>query len=104
MTVMPDTETQDTGHEETPPLAFDFNNDTPDSQIWTSQEKTILKSHIEGYRSALRKTKSAYVVAKVIPEIKASWHGRFDRKKLKKDREVNKEWAKKKDVSKRIEF
>ncbi|KAF8961700.1 hypothetical protein BDZ97DRAFT_1921028 [Flammula alnicola] len=47
------------------PVAFDFDNDTPDSQIWTAKEKMILKAHLEGYRGAPRKTKSSYVATTV---------------------------------------
>lgn len=81
----------------TPNLAF--SKDTPDSQIWTSEEKSILKSHVEGYRAAPRKTKSSYVAVKVIPEIKRCWKGRYDKKRLKDDRDLKKEWDKKKNVS-----
>jgi hypothetical protein len=86
-----------TNEDSTPPL--EFNKDTPDSQIWTSEEKRILKSHVDGYRGAERKTKSVYVVVKVIPDIKHSWNGQYDKKELKKDRSLKKEWDKKKDVS-----
>jgi len=57
---------------EEPPAAFQVEGDTPGSQIWTTEEKTILRSHIEGYRLAGRQKKSAYVVKEVIPQIKAS--------------------------------
>jgi len=80
------------------PAAFEGNDATADSQIWTAEEKRILKSHIAGYRSAPRKTKSCYVAQKVIPEIKNSWLGRYNKKKLKKEPMVKKEWDKKKDV------
>jgi hypothetical protein len=83
--------------ESTPTLGF--NKDTPDSQIWTIEEKRILKSHIDGYRAAPRKTKSSYVAAKVIPEIKKAWNGRYDKTKMKNDRALKKEWDKKKNVS-----
>ena len=84
---------------EEPPAAFQVEGDTPGSQIWTTEEKTILRSHVEGYRSAGRQKKSAYVVKEVIPQIKASWRGRYDKKRLKNNRALKKEWDKKKDVS-----
>lgn len=75
-----------------------------DNQIWTPEEKVILKSHVDGYRSALRNLKAKFVVAQVIPKIKVYWKGRYDRKKLKKDRELKKEWNKKKEVILRAIF
>ncbi|KAF8955816.1 hypothetical protein BDZ97DRAFT_1926279 [Flammula alnicola] len=80
-------------------VAFEFDNDTPDSQIWTAKEKMILKAHLEGYRGAPRKTKSSYVATTVVPEIKETWKGRYDKKNMKKDRAIKKEWEKKKYVS-----
>lgn len=80
------------------PAPFQGNDDSPESQIWTAEERRILKFHVEGYRNALRKTKAAYVAKTVIPEIKSSWKGRYDKKNLKKDKGLKKEWDKKKDV------
>lgn len=81
-----------------PGAAFDFDKNTAEYRIWKVEEKIILKSHIEGYRGAPRKKKSIYVAEKVVPEIKACWNGRYDKKKLKKDKELRKEWEKKKQV------
>ena len=81
-----------------PVPAFDFDKNTAEYRIWKVEEKIVLKSHIEGYRGALRKKKSIYVAEKVVPEIKACWNGRYDKKKLKKDKELRKEWEKKKQV------
>jgi hypothetical protein len=81
-----------------PVPAFDFDKNTPEYRIWKVEEKIILRSHIEGYRGAPRKKKSTYIAEKVIPEIKACWDGRYDKKKLKKDKELRKEWDKKKQV------
>lgn len=69
-----------------------------DNQIWMKEEKEILKSHVEGYRAARPKTKLKFVIEKVIPKFKAYWKGRYDGKKLKKDKDLKQEWAKKKDV------
>ena len=86
-------------HDDPPAPAFQSEGDTPDSQIWKADELAILRSHILGYRGAGRKKKAAYVVTAVIPQIKATWNGRYDRKSLKKDQAIKKEWSKKKDVS-----
>ena len=83
-----------------PAPTFQSNGDTPDSRIWKADEDAILRSHILGYRGAGRKKKAAYVVEMVIPPIKATWNGRYDRKNMKKDRSIQKEWNKKKEVSK----
>jgi len=69
------------------------------SRIWTPEEKAILRSHIEGYHSSPKNFKAKYVAKKVIPEIKACWRGRYDKKKLKSDEGVRKEWEKKKEVT-----
>ena len=82
-----------------PAPAFQTEGDTPDSQIWKADELVILRSHILGYRGAGRKKKVAYVVAEVIPQIKATWNGRYDRKTLRKEEAIKKEWTKKKEVS-----
>jgi len=84
-------------HDEPPP-AVELEGDSPDSQIWKADENAILKSHIQGYRAAGRKKKATYVMNKVVPEIRATWNGRYDKKELKKDRTVKKEWDKKKQV------
>lgn len=97
-TTMTDRNEDTSGSKESTP-ALAFSKDTPDSQIWTAEEKRVLQSHIEGYRAAPRKTKSSYVVGKVIPEIKKCWKGRYDKKKTKSDRDLKKEWDKKKNVS-----
>lgn len=69
-----------------------------DNQIWMKEEKDILKSHAEGYRAAAPKAKLKFVIDKVIPKFKAYWNGRYAGKKLKKDKNMKQEWAKKKDV------
>ena len=69
-----------------------------DNQIWTPEEKVILKSHVDGYRGAQRKEKARFVVAEVIPKIKFYWKGQYDQNKLKKDRALKKEWGNKKEV------
>ena len=88
---------------ETTPIPSSNITDDPaapevDNQIWTPEEKVVLKSHVDGYRSAQRKEKARFVVAEVIPKIKFYWKGRYDRNKLKKDGELKKEWGKKKEV------
>lgn len=81
-----------------PQLEYGFEEDTPEFQIWKAEEKAILRSHVEGYRGSPRKTKSAYVAQQVLPQIKACWNGRYDKRNLKKDKSVRKEWEKKKEV------
>jgi len=90
--------------DEEPVPAFDFDKNTPEYRIWKVEEKVILRSHIQGYRGAPRKKKARYIAEKVIPEIKACWDGRYDKKKLKKDKELRKEWDKKKQVFFKIMF
>jgi hypothetical protein len=68
------------------------------NQIWMKEEKDILKSHAEGYHTVAPKTKLKFVIDKVIPEFWAYWKGQYNRKKLKKDKNLKQEWAKKKDV------
>ena len=84
-----------------PSPAFQFEGDTPDSEIWTAVEKAILRKHVPGYRSAAFKTKTRYVQRVVIPEIKGTWNGRYAKKAMKKDSAIQKEWDKKKNVSNR---
>ena len=86
-------------HDEPPP-AFPVKGDSPDSQIWKADENAILKSHIQGYRGAARKKKAPYIMKNVVPEIRATWKGRYDKKELRKDRNMKKEWDKKKQVIK----
>ncbi|KAF8952544.1 hypothetical protein BDZ97DRAFT_1768397 [Flammula alnicola] len=80
--------------------SYDINGDRPPviylgkiraQHIWTAKEKMILKAHLEGYRGAPRKTNRS--------EIKETWKGRYDKKNMKKDRAIKKEWEKKKYVS-----
>jgi len=75
-----------------------------DNQIWMKEEKEILKSHAEGYWAVASKTKLKFVIDKVIPKFKAYWKGRYAGKKLKKDNDLKKEWAKKKDVFSKCTF
>ena len=83
---------------EDPVPAFQSQGDSPDSQIWKADELAILRSHIQGYRGSARKKKAVYVVKEVIPQIKATWKGRYDKRSLKKDPQLKKEWDKKKEV------
>lgn len=68
------------------------------SSIWTTKEKAILKHHIQGYRASAKKSKAAYIVENVIPQIKGLWDGRYSKKNMARDSVVKSEWAKKKKV------
>jgi hypothetical protein len=81
-----------------PQPAFGFEDDTAEFQIWKAEERTILRSHVEGYRGSARKTKATYVAQQVLPKIKACWNGRYDKRNLKRDKSLRKEWEKKKEV------
>ncbi len=90
---MPETTPIPTSHIDDDPAAAEVDN-----QIWTPEEKLILKAHVEGYRGTPRRSKAKFVVAEVIPKIKGYWKRRYDRKKLRNNGELKKEWTKKKEV------
>jgi len=91
------TPNRSSSHDEPPP-SVQLEGDSPESQIWKADENAILKSHIQGYRAAGHRKKAPYVMNNVVPEIRATWNGRYDRKELKKNRMVKQEWDKKKQV------